>query len=313
METTVDNNPTAPSAAPDTKEALAARIQAAEANPQSAKAHQTANGTVTSDAQAQPVPTPPAVTPQPPANKDSLQQFKDKEGNVDDSKIEKANEHLKQGIKEKREALLQENKKLLSEFTKTSQEVKKVRELGAQAPIPEGGQPVDENRRFLELMAKADNDPTILRQLIREEAEAIINPLRSEWEQGKQDRAANQLTDELVELAESGATWIVTEGTGRFQDVFKSRPWLMQSQTPYKDAMKFMDVPKGPAPAPAQGGTIPILGSGSAVPPPSSAPTATTEQKMSDLSAKFREALKWNDRSEANRLMAEMTRLESGR
>lgn len=310
MEMTVDNTP---QVAPvqDSREALEARIKAAEANPQVSKTHQVVGGTVASEAQAQPETSPePSKTPAVDGKKDSLQQFKGKDGQVDISKIEKANEHLKQGIKDSKEKLLEENKKLLSEYTKTRQELSAV---GKMAP-PTPGAPDESERVFLEKLAKAGDDPKILRQLIREEALEIVRPLQNEWEQGKQDRVASRLTDELVELAESGESWIITEGTGRFNDAFKARPWLLQSPTPYKDALKFIDAPRGPAPAPAQSGqAIPILGAGSAVPPPSSAPPATTEQRMTVLSAQFREALKWGDQASATKLMAEMSRLNNGR
>lgn len=324
METTIDNNPSPPADAPrDTMEALAARLKAAEANPSLAKAHTTADGTVPSEAQKQPQTTPPAEekTPPPAANKDGLQQFKDKDGNVDQTKIEKANEHLERGIKE-RDDLLKRNKDLLSKFTKTSQELAKTnKELqgqGANITMPEGGHGDNLDEVFLKRVSKLEENPLVLRDLIREEARALLakenGEMRSVLDGLQRESLYATRAAELDELVKAGNTWIVTEGLGRFEKVFEEKPYLLQSQTPYMDALRFMDATSGAAPAPAQGGApTPILGAGSAVPPPSSAPTATKKQKMAELGKQFREALQWSDRQGAAKIMDEMDRLEQGR
>lgn len=324
METNSDNNPQPTATVQrDTVEALTARLKAAEENPSVAKAHQTVNGTVASEAQKQPPSTPPAEikTPPPEPNKDGLQQFKDKEGNVDPNRIQKANEHLERGIKEKEE-LLKRNRELLQKFTKASQEVSETKKqlggIGAPTPIPEGGGR-DFDQAFLERVSKLEEDPLVLRELIRQEARSLLvqenGEMRSMIEGMRQEGIYSQRASELDELIKAGHSWIATEGLGRFEKVFEEKPFLLQSPTPYMDALRFIDASSnGSASAPAQSRQpTPILGSGSAVPPPTSAPTVTKEQKMSDLSKQLHDAMKWHDRQGAARIMAEMTRLEQGR
>ena len=301
METIEDKTPAPAGPVRDTPEALAARLKAAEANPEVAKAHQTVNGNVSSEAQTQVPPTPPKPdTPPAEVKKDGLQQFKDKEGNVDAEKIRKSNEHLERGLRDKEE-LLKRNKELLSKFTKTSQEAAKVKkELGATAPIPEGGQGDDiDDKRFLERLGAAQEDPKLLRKVIREEAAQLpqVREAVSFMEETKRERFEASMGQQLNELVQAGHTWIAKEGLGRFNEVFDREPWLLQSRTPYLNAMKFMEIPQESAPAPAQGSQpVPVLGGGNAIPPPSSAPTATTEQKMKDLSSQFHTAVRRGDR-----------------
>lgn len=315
METITGTNPQTQG---DSLEALAARLKTAELNPEAAKAH-VVGGKAASEVQeqTQAKPTEAAITPPPAGTKEGLPQTMDK-GEVPLSEIQKRNEHLEKGIKEKEE-LLRRNKELLAKFHQTSQAAAETgKQLGAAKPLPEGGHGQELDKAFLARLAKANDDPLVLRDLIREEARNLltqeVGPIRSEWEQSKQDRVWSRYGEELVDLAKAGHTWIATEGLERFERVFQEKPYLLQSPTPYMDAMRFIDAPTGPAAVSAQNGKpAPILGGGSAVPPPSSAPAATTEQKMADLSKKFQEAAKWNDRKGMAELMEQMTRLNQGR
>jgi hypothetical protein len=248
-----------------------------------------------------------------------LQQFKDKEGQVDTGKIQKANEHLERGIKE-REELVRRNKELLSKFTKTSQELARTNKdlggYGSNQPIQEGGQGQDvDSQRFLERLERVADDPLLFRELIREEARNANGDVRGAVEGMQKESAFSTRAQELNELVRAGHSWIVTEGLGRFEKVFEEKPFLLQSGTPYMDAMRFIDSPpNGSAPTTAQGGnSTPILGSGSAVPPPSSTPPATKERKMADLSQQLHEAFQYGEKDRAAKIMAEMNRLELGR
>ena len=326
MESTADKNPQqTASVQGDTIQALEARLKAAEANPAEAREHRRmGDGNVASEAQTKTETTTVQDEKTPPGtgDKDGLRQFKDKGGKVDDSRIEKANEHLERGLKQ-REELLKRNKELLSKFTKTSMELAETKKAlgaggGALSQMPEGGGGQDLDKAFLGRLAKAEEDPLVLRELIREEARALYsqesNEIRSAVESIRRDKYHSERVAELVQLVEEGHTWIETEGLERFDRVFQEKPFLMQSPTPYLDAMAFIKPLAGAASAPARsGGPIPILGSGSAVPPPSSQPTATKEQKMNELSKQFHEALKWNDRVGAQKIMEEMDRHEQGR
>lgn len=315
METITGTNPQPQG---DSVEALAARLKQAELNPDAAKAH-VVGGKAASEVQAQTQTKPPeAMTPPPDGTKEGLPQTTDK-GEVSLSEIQKRNEHLEKGIKEKEE-LLKRNKELLAKFHQTSQEASKTgKQLGAVQSVPEGGQGQEiDDKRFLDALAKSNEDPLVLKKLFSEMAEAAaerkFGPALSEWQKAKQDDVWSGYGEELVALAKAGNTWIATEGLERFERVFQEKPFLLKSPTPYMDAMRFIDAPIGPAAVPAQNGKpAPILGGGSAVPPPSSAPAATTEQKMADLSIKFREAARWNDRKVMSEIMEQMNRLERGR
>lgn len=321
MEQTLDNKPVAPIKGPDSLEAIQARIKAAEANPEVGKAHRLATGPVASTVQE---PTPPtqAVGPEvkPPApptepKKDGLEQFKGKDGIVDDGKIRKSNEHLERGIRE-REELLRKNKELLAKFTTVSQGLAETRKTAETLPpiAPPPPVAVDADEAFLRKLAQSEEQPLALRDLMREEFGAMIAPYKTQLMGAAQEADMRQKAAELQEIVNAGNTWIIKDGhvdLSPFDSVFTERPYLLQSRTPYLDALKFMDVPSGSASAPAQGGT-PILGGGSAVPPPSSAPAVTTEQKMNELSTQFRNLLARGQTVEAGKVMEEMQRLNRG-
>lgn len=317
MDQTTDNK-SAPSAAPtDTVEALQARLKAAETDPH-ARDHRTTNDTVTSTVQAPSPATPPegpkATPPAPPSEgkKDGLDQFKDKDGNVDDGKIRKANEHLERGIRD-REELLRKNKELLAKFTKDSQELAATRrELETrQTATPPPAMPTNEDEAFLKRVAELENNPIALRDLIDETAARRTRSLEERLSRFEAEERNRTQAMELQQLVEAGHAWIIKEGLGRFEDVFKEKPFLLQSRTPYLDALRFMENSSGAAPAPAQGGT-PILGGGSATPPPSSAPTVTPEQRMGELSKQFHLHLQRGQVAEAGKVMEEMNRLNRG-
>jgi hypothetical protein len=321
MEQVLDNKPVTPTTEHDTLEALNARIKAAEANPGDGKAHRMASDTVTSTVQ-EPTPTTPAegsqptvVTPPPVPKKEGLDQFKDKDGNVDDGKIRKANEHLERGLRE-REELLRKNKELLSKFTKTSQELAETKKAVESPPPqpPPAPAGLESDEEFLRRVAELEDKPLALRELIDMRVQALIGPIHGQLQNAAQEADMRSKAAELQELVNAGHSWIIKDGAvdlSRFEETFKERPWLLQSRTPYLDALRFMDVSSGMASAPAQGGT-PILGGGSAVPPPSSAPAVTPEQKMKELSQQYRLLLSRGQIQDANKIMQEMDKLNRG-
>lgn len=317
--------PQAPAPNADNVDALKARISEAEKSPETGKAHQTmGGGSAESEAPKETQSTPPAdkTPPQdvkPKEGKDGLQQFKDEKGKVDEAKIAKSNEHLEKGIRERTEEL-RRNKELLSKFTKVSQALKQSdRDLTALKETPKeappAAQPADDEKAFLERLAKAGDDPRVLRELIRAEARSALNSetgdMRSFIEQERYTRSVDQRTRELESLIRQGNSWIVDEGLGRFNEIFDQKPYLLQSPTPFTDALRFIEAPGGgpTPPAPAAAST-PVLGGGTATPPPTSEPTATVERKMETLSAEFRNALKYGDKAKAEELMKKMDALE---
>jgi hypothetical protein len=163
-------------------------------------------------------------------------------------------------------------------------------------------------------VAELENNPLALRDLIRSEIKVGIAPIQGRLQSADQEADLRSKAAELQSIVDAGHTWIYKDGQvdlSKFDEVFQERPYLLQGRTPYLDALRFMDTSNGSASAPAQGGT-PILGGGSAVPPPSSSPTVTPEQKMGELSQKFRLLISRGQRTEANEVMKEMERLNRG-
>lgn len=307
-------NTQAAAPAPDTLSALEARIKSAEAQPEIGKRHQTAGENATSAVQAQVPANPPSGEAPKEANKDGLQQFRDKDGEVSTDKILKANEHLEKAIREK-EDLIRQNKELLGKFSKASEEAKRTaKAVDGQREtfqVRGGGLPEEDRKK---LWAEVEKNPDALLDYVEQIAEQKARRYGSKVEEMEQERILTARANELDDLVRAGNTWIKTEGLGRFEEVFKQRPFLLQSPTPYVDALRFIDPPSnGTTAAPAQGGKgTPILGAGHAVPPPSSAPPVTPDARMKQLSAELQNAMRDGDGKRQQELWAEYERLYKG-
>lgn len=279
---------------------IAASVQAEEARMAQEAAAQ-ANGT---NAPAKPADQQGIVSPPEGAKKSVPAGLVDKDGHVSEEKILKANEHLEKGIKDKEarlEELLKRNKELRRKFGDVGQVVKET-----EASLS----PEELTRKELDELEK--NPVHYIKGSIKSEIQSI----RAELEGMKAETRYTGEARELDSLVERGHSWIIEQGLGRFEEIFKERPYLLQSKTPYKDAVRFMsDVPSnGAAPGSAQAGRtpLPILGSGTVAPPPSQEQAASSEQRMEDLSRKLRSALEHNDRATAMRLMQDMDKLQRG-
>ena len=247
------------------------------------------------------------VVPEKPADqvvekKEVPVQFMNKDGKLDENKIQKSNENLEKAILSRQEQLLKLNKELNKKFTQTSQEVSDVKKQ--VEPVVEQA-PLDTKKKFLEDLEKDTHDTLV--KLIDER----IKPVRSEISNVKAKEVEMIQARELDELVSSGNDWILSEGLGRFEAVFNAKPFLRQSETPYKDALRFIDVPSksGQTPSDAQiGATTPIIGDRRAVPPPSSNQTVSIGQSMENLSQELRAALKCGDRKLAQEIGKKMER-----
>lgn len=277
----------------------------------------------------EPIATPPAADPlqapaTPPATPAEAttvevpQQFKDKEGKLDEDKIQKSNEHLRKGI-EDREAklkLLQSNKELREKFRKAgatlNQEKSKAEAETPFAELLKNGKLTPEIKQ--KLAEEIEKDPiegmiAINRLIARQETE----PYRGAIQSIVEEKAETSELKELDGLVEDGHDWIIGEGLGRFEQAFKDRPWLLQSKTPYRDALRFINVP-GQQPTVAQvGPKTPILGASRAVPPPSPVPTVTPDQQLEQMSQALKAAIRNKDFKAIGELEAKMDAAYKGR
>lgn len=258
---------------------------------------------------------PPAVPDaEPKVNIDGiLQQPKDKESKLDEGKILKSNEHLEKAIvsRTERAALLQkQNKELREKFRQATEEVKR---LESERPSPFDGMDPDhmpdEFKKQLELDADKDffgTNAKFVTAIIRREMHRDVTPLKNQINEIHQKTRDTSEANELDELIEQGHTWIADEGLARFEREFKARPYLLQSQTPYKDALRFIDdVPLARNSAPGSAQPVvrsPILGANRAVPSPSPMPPVTIESSMEQLSHQIQEALSNKDYRVAKQL-----------
>lgn len=270
--------------------------------------------------------TPPVVdqvqdeTPLPPKDSEKTtvevpQQFQSKDGKLDEEKIQKSNEHLRRGVEERQAKLIRLNKELREKFremgTKVNQEKAKADAEASLGDIPKGQLTPEQKKKIAEELEK---DPVeailaINRIVAKQELEPHINDIQNI----KQDRTESRELRELDELVESGHDWIVSEGLGRFEAAFKERPWLRQSNTPYRDALKFIDAPsQQPIQAPI-GPRTPILGASRAVPPPSAVPSVSPDQQLAELSTALRSAIKNKDFKSVAELEAKMDMAYKGR
>ena len=227
----------------------------------------------------------------------------DKDGQVSEEKILKANESLEKATKDKEarlEELLKRNKELRRKFGDVGQTVKQVE--ASQSP----------EEAYRKEMEQLEKNPV---QYIRGSVQSELQALRAEIQSMKAETVETGQAKELDALVEQGHSWIQDEGLKRFEEVFQERPYLLQSRTPYRDAVRFMsELPSnGAAAVPAQNGrSLPILGGGHAAPPPSQEPPASTEMRMEEMSKKLESALRHGDKAVASRLMRDMDKLERG-
>lgn len=284
----------------ETLASIAASVQAEEARrAEEANAQEVQPPAPAASASQEGEPKPPVA----PAKKGIPAGLVDKDGQVSEEKILKANESLEKGIKDKEsrlEELLKRNKDLRRKFGDVGQVVKQVESNLS---------PEELSRKELEELEK--NPVHYIKGSIKSEIQA----LRAELEAMKMETVETTQAKELDSLIEQGHSWIHDEGLQRFEEVFKERPYLLQSRTPYKDAVRFMsDIPlNGAGAVPAQNGrSLPILGGGHAAPPPSQEQPASTEMRMEEMSRKMTSALQHGDKATAARLMREMDKLERG-
>lgn len=243
------------------------------------------------------------------------QQFQNKDGKLDEEKIQKSNEHLRKGVEDRQAKLIKLNKELREKFremgTKVNQEQSKAEAEAALGEIPKGQLTPEQKKKIAEELEKDPVEAILAlnRIIAKQELEPHINDIQNI----KQDRTESRELRELDELVNSGHDWIVSDGLSRFEAAFKERPWLRQSNTPYRDALKFIDVP-GQQPTQAQvGPRTPILGASRAVPPPSSVPSVSPEQHLAELSKALHSAIRNKDFKAAAELEAKMDMAYKGR
>lgn len=234
-------------------------------------------------------------------------QFKDKEGNADLAKIEKSSEHLLKKNEEVKAALAK-YKELQKGFTQGTQELKKVEKI--QAPEAPTAQP--EPERVLPTAPAPSRYTPEARQRIAEDlekdpieavariTEATIRRVLEEQRLASEGEKLeeNRLKDLDTVIQKEGNDWMHTdEGISKVNRIFKEKPYLWQSPTPYQDALRFIDdvQAKGPNTNNVRVGNTPILGGGNFVPPSSPPPTASAEQEFETLSKQFDAALKVRD------------------
>lgn len=288
--------------------AVKARITAHEANPNNFLPEPMAVTAATPE-QMRETPVVPQEKPVSSTTDGIPQKLRDKDGQVSEEKILKANEHLEKAIPNKEariQELLKKHKELEKKFTQTSQEARKLENTIPTEPPPP--QKVDFNKQFLDDLA---SDPV---GAIDRRLEMKLQRIENEIRQSKLETSAFKQADELNSLVEAGNDWIINEGLGRFEKVFEERPYLRQSPTPYLDAARFMDPSSNNAASgnaqPGRG--TPILASGSAALPPSSDPSMSTERAKQDISDRLRKALQHGDKKEAAKLISELDKLERG-
>ncbi|MBK7804292.1 MAG: hypothetical protein IPJ55_16850 [Chloracidobacterium sp.] len=268
-----------------------------------------------------PVQAPAPQTPKPKEEElkpASVQKYKDSDGKLDLAKVEKSNEHLMRGIESREEKLLKLNRELQKKFHHVGQELAaKSSEMPEADPI----EFTDEGKkRIIADMGLDPNDVTsqklldsivkISRTVARRETEPFAKDVRHITEVTQETRSLKELDD----LVKEGNEWIITEGTSRFDKVLEERPYLRQSRTPYRDALRFMELQRlDNQPTQARvGAQTPILGASQTVPPPSTLPPSTPEQDIESLSLSLRSAMTEKNFQKAKEIEAQMDRVYRG-
>lgn len=305
------------------REKLEAEIKAkreadtARRNPPPATVPAVPAATVATEPSKAQVGPPPAAKAAEPTKPDPVQQFRDKDGQVSLQKVEQANEHLQKAIDDaeaRLQAAIKLNKELRQKHRKVTTEAKsEEKTLDAKLPEVTANMTPEIKAKFAEMLEK---DPVgAIFEITRLGARSEIDPFRRDFEGFREENKDTSLARELDDIGQNGNPWVFTEeGQRLFDAVFQERPWLFQSRTPYKDALRFINAPAAPATAAAPAvKSTPILGGGSAVPPPSSAPTETPMDQLKRLKSEFNLALARRDMKLAGELGEKIKQLDQTR
>lgn len=261
------------------------------------------------------VPPKPEQPPVEEIKQETLRKFQNKDGSLSLDKVEKSNEHLMREIESREEKLLRLNRELQKKFTATSQELSAKKQEADEFEFTEEG-----NKKIISDLGLDPESPEskklidtfvkIARTVTRRETEPFVKDVRNLNEISKESRFLKELDD----LAKEGNEWIITEGTAKIEKVLEERPYLKQSKTPYRDALKFIEPSRtGDSTAQAQAGTrTPILGASQAIQPPSSSPTSTPERELQSLNDELVKALKDHNRNKIREIEAQMERVYKG-
>jgi hypothetical protein len=294
------------------KAQLQAEIQAKREAANKATVPSVPAATVTTEAPTQTVSTPPVAKAPDQTKPDSMQQFRDKDGQVSPEKIEKANEHLQNGIQDREtriQQLLKLNKELRREHREKSVQVKTL-----ESEPPKNGVVLDKQA----ILDRLNNDPvTELEQMIEARVKAAVTPLQEKLSQKEMVERELAMADSLDKIGQKGNPWVYTpEGTTWFEERFQEEPALRQMRDPYAAAIGLFShllpssMARQPDAAPSVRST-PTLGGGHAVPPPSSAPTETPEQQLKKLRSDYDQAMKIRDIKTASELLQKMKHLDA--
>lgn len=309
-------------ASDNTMEAVRARVAAVEAKGLEAVFNESANAINDApgiDVQTQiNVPQPPEPEPSVAETKQSnLQKFKNADGTLNLDKVEKSNEHLKRGIESREEKLLKLNRELQKKFTVTSQE------LSAKSnEIPDVASLVFTDEGKKKILEDMEKDPIeaimkMARTVARDETSRIakdIAPIRDQIRESANSK-------ELDVLVSEGHDWLLDENArnSMFDNLFLARPelrpFISNSRTPYRDALRFMEIPRSGDGQPTQahvGSKTPIISASQAISPPSSSPPSTPERELANLNAELKKSLKDHDRKRAQEIEAQLDRVYKG-
>lgn len=196
---------------------------------------------------------------------------------------------------ERERRLIEQNRALREKVRIQGEELKATKEEAKSvlAELPKGNLTPEFKKQIMEQIEKDPVEAIIA--LSKLSAQQELNPRLSKFEAIEKQVDETRAARELDSLISKGHDWIATEGLGRFEVVFKERPYLLQSPTPYADAVRFLDVPTTQPPAPQVGAKTPILGATRAVPPPSNLPPVSIENETERHALELEAAAKIKD------------------
>jgi hypothetical protein len=239
------------------------------------------------------------------------------DGTVDEAKLQKATQHIEKAILSKEEQLAK-YKDLQKKYTQLSQEVKSEEKVVPKVDLYKAGlRPEDFSPEFRDKLQKDMEQDFVGTWLKATTAivKSALDPLVQERQQEQAVQRDERIYKRLDELASKpGNEWVLSdEGMGKFDSVFKERPYLWQSHDPYGDAYHFID---GKPEYQAQQGQVaqapkptPILGAGRAVPPVTSQPSVSAQAQLQKLNSDMMEALATKDWARAADIQRQKDRL----
>lgn len=231
-------------------------------------------------------------TPETPETKpDVPEKFLTKDGKIDEQKLERSTQQLDHDVMKKLERYAELEKKNTQLGQKLAESKKQ--EPTQQPPFSPPPEPTLSDRfgeawrkEINKKFATTDDPASLVIDIANQVSDAKVLSIRQDMEMRAQEQKSRERQDKLAILAQKDP-WVVSEeGYQAISDVMERKPWLWQSDDPYGDAFALLGRTSGPiseGDASQKRAGAPVIKSGTTPPIPSTKPSLSVTEELSDM------------------------------